>query len=236
MYKQKSFIAVIPARGGSKGIPRKNIININNKPLIQYSIDAAKESKYIDRIIVSTEDSDIAKVSIKCGAEVPFLRPKDLASDTAKTIDVLIHALEELKKDGSKYDYIVLLQPTQPLRTSKHIDNAIEKIVLEMEESLVSITEVSEHPVLIRTLDQSNKVHSILETSSTIRRQDFPKYYKVNGSIYINKINNNFNFKTSLNDNQLGFVMDREFDLDIDEPFDLDVLRLILNSRGNRFS
>lgn len=229
MYKHKSFLAVIPARGGSKGIPGKNIINVNNKPLIQYTIEAAKSSKYIDRIIVSTDDEEIAKVSIDCGAEVPFLRPENLASDTANTIDVLIHALEELCRDGASYDYIVLLQPTQPLRTSNHIDNAIEMIVMENEESLVSITEVSEHPVLFRTLQQNKRLENLLKTSSTIRRQEFPKYYKVNGAIYINKINQNFNLNTSLNDNKLGFIMDKESDIDIDEPFDLEVLALMLN-------
>ncbi|WP_121662789.1 acylneuraminate cytidylyltransferase family protein [Metabacillus litoralis] len=231
MYKNMSFLAVIPARGGSKGIPGKNIINVNGKPLIQYTVDAAKKSKYIDRIVVSTDDSKIADVSIQCGAEVPFLRPENLANDTAKTIDVLIHTLEELNKLGSHFDYIVLLQPTQPLRTNEQIDLAIENIVLQNAESLVSITEVSEHPVLFRTLDPNGVVHNLLNTNSTIRRQDFPKIYRVNGSIYINKINENFNSNTSLNDNKLAFLMGREFDIDIDEPFDLEVLKLILDQK-----
>lgn len=98
MFNHKTFLAVIPARSGSKGIPGKNIIKVNNKPLIQYTIEAAKNSRYIDKIVVSTEDSLIAEVSINCGAEVPFLRPTHLASDTSKTIDVLIHVVEELKK------------------------------------------------------------------------------------------------------------------------------------------
>ena len=210
MYKTNSILAIIPARGGSKGIPRKNIIHVNGKPLIQYSIDVAKESKYIDRIIVSTDDKEIADVSIACGAEVPFLRPKQLANDTTKTIEVLVHAIDEIMRSGVSYDYLVLLQPTQPLRTSEQIDEAIEKIINEGEESLVSISEVSDHPVLIRMLDEYGKVHSLLDLNSTIRRQEFPKYYKVNGSIYINKINANFNLNTSLNDNKLGYVMDKK--------------------------
>ncbi len=230
MYKGKSFLAVIPARSGSKGIPGKNIIKINNKPLIQYTIDTARDSKYLDRIIVSTDDQDIADVAANCGAEVPFLRPKELASDTARTIDVLIHALGESSKENA-YDYIVLLQPTQPLRLAEHIDEAIEKIVEEDAESLVSVTEVSEHPILFRTLDDDGKLQNVLQTSSTVRRQDFSKYYKVNGSIYINKINKNFNAYTSLNDNQLGFIMEKEFDVDIDEAFDIEILKLYLNKR-----
>lgn len=229
MYKQNSFLAIIPARGGSKGIPRKNIIHVKNKPLIQYTIESAKQSRYLDKIIVSTDDQEIANVSMRCGAEVPFLRPEELANDTAKTIDVLVHAVGELKKNGFEYDYLVLLQPTQPLRIGKHIDQAIEQIVNNEEESLVSITEVKEHPLFIRTLDNDGKVNSLLNATSTIRRQDFLKYYKVNGSIYINRLNDNFNLDTSLNDNKLGFVIDKKYDIDIDEPFDLKILELLLS-------
>lgn len=228
MYKGKSFLAIIPARGGSKGIPKKNITIINGKPLIQYTIDEAKNSKYLDRLIVSTDDKEIAEVAEKCGAEVPFLRPEELATDNAKTIDALIHTVTELEKIGSKYDYVVLLQPTQPLRKSWHIDEAIQKIVETNEESLVSISEVKEHPILMRTIDEYGKVKNLMKISSTVRRQDFPSFYKVNGAIYINKINENFTENTSLNDNKLAYLMDREYDLDIDEPIDLELFKLIL--------
>lgn len=232
MYKEKTFLAIIPARGGSKGIPRKNIINVQGKPLIQYTIDEAKQSKYLDKIIVSTDDEEIAEVSKKCGAEVPFLRPKELASDKAKTIDALIHAVDELKKQDCKYDYIVLLQPTQPLRKSYHIDEAIEKIVQAGEESLISVSTVKEHPILMRSIDKSGKVKNLLELNSTVRRQDFPKMYKVNGAIYINKLNENFNEHTSMNDNKLAYIMDEIYDIDIDEQIDLDILNIKLEKMG----
>lgn len=102
-------------------------------------------------------------------------------------------------------------------------------IIQKQEESLVSITEVSEHPILMRTINESGETKNLLELNSTLRRQDFPKFYKVNGSIYINKINDNFNSKTSLNDNKIGYIMDKKYDIDIDEPFDLEVLQLLLN-------
>jgi CMP-N,N'-diacetyllegionaminic acid synthase len=228
MYKGKKFVAIIPARGGSKGIPRKNITIINGKPLIQYTIDEAKNSKYLDKIIVSTDDKEIAEVAMRCGAEVPFLRPKELGTDNAKTIDALIHAVTELEKRGSKYDYVVLLQPTQPLRKSWHIDEAIQKIVNTNEESLVSVSEVKEHPILMRTIGEDGKVKNLMEISSTVRRQDFPTFYKVNGAIYINKINENFTKNTSLNDNKLAYLMDKKYDLDIDEPVDLEFFKLFL--------
>ncbi|NLY76513.1 MAG: acylneuraminate cytidylyltransferase family protein [Tissierellia bacterium] len=233
MYKNKSILAVIPARGGSKGIPRKNIIKINGKPLIQYTIDAAKGSKYLDRIIVSTEDVEIANIAAECGAEVPFLRPKELATDETRTIDVLLDTIKKLRFLGYEYDYIVLLQPTQPLRESFHIDEAIEKIVDAKAESLISVSEVKEHPILMKIIDENNETKSLLGCSSDVRRQDFQKVYKVNGAIYINKINNNFNENTSLNDNKLAYIMDKKYDLDIDEPEDLELFKLKIMQINN---
>lgn len=232
MYKGKTFLAIIPARGGSKGIPRKNITVVNEKPLIQYTIDEAKGSKYIDKIIVSTDDEEIAKVSEKCGAKVPFLRPKELATDEAKTIDALIHVIAELGKRGSEYDYLVVLQPTQPLRKCWHIDEAIEKIVEKEEDSLVSISKVKDHPILMRTIDENGTVKNLLSVNSTIRRQNFPDYYKVNGAIYINKIDGNLSRHTSLNDNKLAYIMGRDFDLDIDTPTDLEFFKYILSKEN----
>lgn len=229
MFKGKTFLAIIPARGGSKGIPHKNITIVNDKPLIQYTIDEAKKSKYLDRIVVSTDDEEIARVSQICGAEIPFMRPKELASDQAKTIDALIYTVEELSKMGNQYDYLVLLQPTQPLRNSKHIDEAIEKIVGNDEEGLVSVSEVNEHPILMRTINQDGKLETLLNVNSTVRRQDFPSFYKVNGAIYINRLNESFTEHTSLNDNKLAYVMDKEYDIDIDDFIDLELFKLVLN-------
>lgn len=226
MYKGKTFLAIIPARGGSKGIPRKNIINVGGKPLIQFTIDEAKKAKYLDRIIVSTDDKEIAELSVTCGAEVPFLRPRKLAEDNSKTIDVVINVLAELDNEGCNYDYLVLLQPTQPLRRSFHIDESIKLIVEEDEESLVSVSEVKEHPILMRTIEEDGRLKSLLGLNSTVRRQDFAKVYKVNGAIYINRLNKYFNENTSFNDNKLAYVMEKTFDLDIDEPEDVDILRL----------
>jgi CMP-N,N'-diacetyllegionaminic acid synthase len=228
MYKNHTFLAIIPARGGSKGIPQKNIIDINGKPLIKYSIEEAIGSQFLDRVIVSTDDMEIASVAKECGAEVPFLRPSYLAGDNAKTIDVLLHVIQELSRRSQKYDYLVLLQPTQPLRKSWHIDEAIKSIVDNREERLVSISPVEDHPVLIRSVDDKGYLKNLLSTNSTVRRQDFPDFYKVNGAIYINKINDNLNEGTSLNDNSYPYIMQQEYDLDIDEPKDIELLKFIL--------
>lgn len=220
MYKGKKILAIIPARSGSKGIKNKNIRMLNKKPLITYSIDVAKSCSYIDYVLVTTDSEKIADISRSAGASVPFIRPEYLATDDAKTIDVLVHAVEFLKNKNETFDYVVLLQPTQPLRLKRHLDEAIEQIIDFNHNSLVSVCEVSENPVLMRTVDNSGKLSNILSLNSTIRRQDFPKFYKVNGSIYINKIDENFNKNTSLNDNEYAYFMSKEYSIDIDEEKD----------------
>ncbi|MBM7573191.1 cytidylyltransferase domain-containing protein [Aquibacillus albus] len=228
MYFGKTFMAIIPARGGSKGIPKKNLTLVDGKPLIQYTIDEAKQSKYLDTVIVSTDDQEIANVSKECGVAVPFLRPKSLASDNSKTIDAIIYTINKLTQNGNDYDYVVLLQPTQPLRKYWHIDGAIEKIINKNVDSLVSVSEVKDHPSLIRTINNDEILGNLININSTIRRQDFPVYYKVNGAIYINKLNEKFSSNTSLNDNKLAYIMDRSYDLDIDEPIDLELFKLLI--------
>lgn len=215
------IIALIPARSGSKGIKHKNIVHLNEKPLIYYTINEALKSSKITDVIVSTDDYEIAEISEKLGAKVPFLRPKTLASDISKTIDTVVYTIEEMKKLGQEYDYVVLLQPTQPLRQSFHIDEAIDLIIQKNEESLLSVSKVKEHPILMRTLDKNGYLNNLLNENSTIRRQDFPDFYKVNGAIYINKINENLNNNTSLNDNKLAYIMDSKYDIDIDDYMDL---------------
>src|SRR3712207_1192867 len=128
MYENKRILAIIPARGGSKGILKKNIIEISGLPLIVYTLQESQLSKYIDRTIVSTEDLEIKEVVERYGGKVPFLRPLELAQDTSKTIACIVHAVNTLKKMGEEYDYVVILQCTSPLRKSWHIDEAIEKI------------------------------------------------------------------------------------------------------------
>ena len=210
MYKNKAFIAVIPARGGSKGIPRKNIIDVVGKPLIAYTIETALASRYLDRVIVSTDDAEIEEVSKQYGAEVPFLRPAHLATDEAKTIDAVVDTLERIDET---YDYVVLLQPTQPLRTTQQIDDAIQQVVEQNQSSLVSVEEVTDHPILYRTMTKEGKLLPLLHQNSTVRRQDFEPYYKVNGLIYINKVDE-LTHDTSLNDNEYSFLTKQTIDID----------------------
>ena len=226
------ILAVIPARGGSKGIKMKNIVSLNGKPLIAYTIEECLKSKLVDRTIVSTDSEIIAEIAKQYGADVPFIRPKKLALDTSKNIEALIHALNELEKNGEKYDYALILQPTQPLRKAIHIDESIEFLINSNEESLVSVSKVKDHPILIRKVSKNGVTANLLNCSSTVRRQDFPDYYIVNGAIYINKINENLNLNTSLNDNKMAYIMDQKYDIDIDTMFDLKLAEIMMNEES----
>lgn len=230
MYNDKKILAIIPARAGSKGIKDKNIIDLNGKPLIAYSIEQGLESKYVDKVIVSTDGEQISKVAKRYGAEVPFVRPREIAGDEAKSIDVMMHCINFLKDKNEIYDYVVLLQPTQPLRQVNHIDESIEKIVSEKSDALVSVSKVKDHPILMRTIDKRGELKNLLNSSSTVRRQDMQEFYKVNGVIYINKLDEKFNKDTSLNDNKLAYLMDEKYAVDIDSLMDLKIAKLYLEN------
>ena len=232
MINGKRVLALIPARAGSKGIKDKNIIALGGKPLITYTIEAARKSKYIDRVIVSTDGKLIADVALCAGADVPFMRPYKYATDNAKTIDVVLHAISWLDANASHYDILVLLQPTQPLRTADDIDGALEKFGKENERPLVSVCEVDDNPVLIRTIDSRGELNNLLDIGSTIRRQDMPKFYKVNGAIYINKVDE-INSYTSFNDNIIPYIMDKNHSVDIDDLNDLENAERIIGREYN---
>ncbi len=185
MFLNKKILAVIPARGGSKGLPRKNILSINDRPLICWTIQQAMESKYIDRVVVSTDDEEIAKVSRNEGADIPFMRPAELATDTARTVDVIKHLIVELNNMGDKYDVIALLEPTSPLRKEGDIDLAIE--ALEKDEKfdgVVTLGKYKTHPELAKTIDGNFVIQESLVANQR-RRQDLKELYFPFGVAYI---------------------------------------------------
>ncbi len=228
MYKGEKIAAFIPARGGSKGIPRKNIKLLDGKPLIAYSIEAARNSCYVDEVFVSTEDEEIADIARRFGAKIPCMRPLSLAGDKSTTLEVVLHAIGSYISP-EEWDSLVLLQPTQPLRTAEDIDNAIESFYLRGGKGLVSVSEVTDHPVLIRYFDNNDKLIKIINTSSTVRRQDMPKMYRVNGAIYINKVTS-IHENTSFNDNEVGFIMNKYHSIDIDDMDDFELAEFYLQS------
>ena len=226
MYQGKKILALIPARGGSKGIKRKNIRDLNGKPLIAYSILAARESRYIDEVFVSTEDEEIAAVAREYGASIPMMRPAGLAQDKSTTISVVCHAVRNFIS-ANEWDALVLLQPTQPLRTAEDIDGAIEYFYGHDRQGLVSVSPVTDHPILMRRFEDGDRLVRLLEQGSTVRRQDMPEYYRVNGAVYINAVEK-IDEATSFNDNEIGYRMEQSHSVDIDEEADLAVAAFYL--------
>ncbi|XQP54976.1 MAG: cytidylyltransferase domain-containing protein [Mycoplasmoidaceae bacterium] len=229
MYKKWKILALIPARGGSKTIKYKNIRIVDKQPLIYYTIKAAKQCDFIDDIIVSTDSNRIARQAIKCGASVPFLRPANLATDISPTIDCVIYTINKLKSIGKKYDILILLQPTSPLRSSSDILNAF-LLFIKNKQDLLSINQININPLLYRTKINDN-LYRIINKSSTCRRQDLPTYYKVNGAIYINWIKT-LTSSTSLNDNPIGYVMPSHASIDIDTMDDLNAVKRIIRQKN----
>jgi CMP-N,N'-diacetyllegionaminic acid synthase len=179
-------LGLIPARGGSKGIPGKNLKELAGKPLLQWTVESAQASAVLDRLVLTTEDPRIAALGEQLGVDVPFLRPKDIASDTAAMIDVVLHAVHALAEEGYHPDALVLLQPTSPLRTAEHLRAAIE--LLEGVDAVCSVAplpkELCPHYVM-RITDSGELVHFLPEGAAYTRRQDVPQAYRRDGSIYL---------------------------------------------------
>lgn len=226
MINGKKVIGIIPARGGSKRLPRKNILELCGKPLIAWTIEAGLKSKYLDRLIVTSEDDEILDISKKYGAEI-IKRPFELATDTAKTIDAVKHVLENISE---KYDYVVLLQPTSPLRTEKHIDEAIELLMNKNADAIISVCEVEHSPLWCNILPPDGSLVNFLREDVIDKRsQDLEKYYRINGAIYICKIDkllNNGSF--FLKENIYAYIMDKKSSIDIDEELDFKMAEVIL--------
>lgn len=213
----KTFLAIIPARGGSKRLPRKNILDLCGKPLISWSIEAALKSKYISKVVVSSDDEEILNISSNFGADI-IKRPYELANDTATTFDTVKHTIDNFEN----YDYIVLLQPTSPLRNVKHIDEAIELLEEKQADAIVSVCEMDHSPLWSNTLPKDGNMNNFLRDEVLNKRsQDLEKYYRVNGAVYICKTDKLLENKSFfLKDNIFGYIMDRKSSIDIDEEID----------------
>lgn len=220
MYLNKKILAFIPARKGSKRIKNKNKLIIDGKPLFQYSVDVAKNSKYIDDVLVSTDSDEILEKAKSLGCIVNGLRPEELSNDYARIIDAILYELNKLDK---RYDAIVLLQPTYPLRTDKMLDEAIEEYFIK-ETSLITVVKSNEPVVFLRRLDGDGNLIKVIDDTSDVRSQDFKTYYRIVGSIYINNIDT-INSNTVLNENEVPFEIDEYYDVDLDTNKDLEMLK-----------
>jgi CMP-N-acetylneuraminic acid synthetase len=224
MYKGKTFLAVIPARGGSKRLPRKNVLDLNGKPLIAYSIEAGLKSKYIDKVIVTSDDDEILEIAKKYKSNT-IKRSAKLASDTATTFDTVKHVIDNCEE----YNYIILLQPTSPLRDDKNIDQAIELLDSKKADAVVSVCEMCHSPLWANTLDNSLSMKGFLRDELVNKRsQDLEKNYIVNGAIYICKTNKFLKEESFfLKDNIFAYQMNRKESIDIDDEMDFKIAQAL---------
>ncbi|MEA3321200.1 MAG: acylneuraminate cytidylyltransferase family protein [Bacillota bacterium] len=225
-------ISIIPARGGSKGLKRKNIANLRGKPLIAYTIEAALKSKFIDKVIVSTDDEEIAEVARKYGADVPFIRPNELATDTASSIDVVKHAILFLEAEmRNEIESVILLQPTSPLRDHIDIDNAFKLYLKNNLSPVVSVCPALSHPFLLKVIEGDFLVDFFKSGFKVSRRQDLPEVFELNGAIYITTRELVIRQGMLYLDKVIPYVMSNEKSVDIDTKMDFLLVETILQKR-----
>lgn len=227
------MIAIIPARGGSKGLPGKNVKNLNGKPLIAYTIEAAKKSREISEVFVSTDDAEIANVAIEYGASVPFIRPSYLSNDTSSAIDVYIHAIEHLMtRSKQEIGKFIVLLPTNPLRNENHISEAINLFKKETADTLISVYEAETPPAWYFKLNNANRlINAGFDNSKElVNRQENGIYYIPNGGIYILDFNLLKFKRTYYSENTVPYVMSKRFSVDIDSLDDFNYAEFLLKN------
>ncbi len=229
------ILAVIPARGGSKGVPRKNIRPVCGKPLIGYTIETALEaSEQFHAVIVSTDDQEIAEIAKQFGAEVPFLRPKELADDQAPTVPVLKHAVQFIEdRDGVLIDWVMLLQPTDPFRLPEDIHAAIDIALSEECDSVISVKQVfSTHPILMKKIEDGQLRPFCIDEKEGTRRQDFnPPAYMRNGAIYLTRRDTLMHDGSIWGETIRPYVMPEERSVGVDSEMDMKLVEILMAER-----
>lgn len=222
------ILAIIPARSGSKGLKDKNIKILCGKPLISYTIEAAIESGIFEDVVVSTDSEAYKKISEQYGAWVPFLRTKALAEDTSTTIEVIENVLLGLKNIGKEYDSLMLLQPTSPLRDKYDIRKSVKLFYEKKANAVVSMCECDYSPQLTRTLDNNMELDGFLLNSDKIRRQELKKSYRLNGAIYLMKVNYFYKYKYVYKEKSYAYIMDKSKSIDIDDLNDFEYAEFLI--------
>jgi len=234
MLNDKKILGIITARGNSKGLPNKNILKFCGKPLIVWTIEQALASRYLDDMIVSTDSEEIAGIAKQAGAQVPFLRPAELARDDSSSADVVIHALDQLNQEGKSYDYIVLLEPTSPLRKPGDIDTAIELLIQNNQAvSLVSVGKIHmEHPSLIKKISPDGYVVPYApEKKKIYQRQQADNAYFPYGVVYIARVPEFRKSRLFYSERTLPFLIERWQNYEIDDQFDFTVAEQIMKMK-----
>jgi CMP-N,N'-diacetyllegionaminic acid synthase len=227
-----TLLAVIPARGGSKGVPRKNIRLLAGKPLIAWTIEAARQCPEVNRLIVTTEDAEIAAVASQWGAEVPFMRPADLAHDDTPGMAPILHALRWLaESERYRPDWVMVLQPTSPLRTAADISAAIA-LTRAGASSVVSVTQAHPHPYLMKQIapDGTLQPFDVQPQSPDNRRQAFPPVYALNGAVYLSRYDSVLTNETFVLPDTKACIMPPERSIDIDTLWDFQLADMVLRA------
>ena len=235
MYKNKTILAIIPARGGSKGLKDKNIKNLCGKPLIAWSIETAKKSKYLDEIMVNSDSKKILEIGKEFGAMTPFIRPDNLATDSATSVDMVLHTIEYYKEILKKeFDYFILLEPTSPLRENDDIDNMIKKLIDDEinYDSLSSIGEINEHPSIVKKIINNNLVPFCKDLELTTRRQDNQTAYFPYGVGYLVKTKTFKTEKVFYTKRNLFYKIKRYQCYEIDDIYDFLAIENIIKYKG----
>ena len=226
-----TFLAIIPARGGSKRLPNKNVLGLVGKPLIAWSIEAARNTNNISEVVVSTDSLDIKKIAEEYGANVPFIRPENLSDDTSNSFDVVKHCIEFYQTNYNQtFDYTILLQPTSPLRTNFDIENAIKLLIEKNADAVISVCEVEHSPLWTNTIDNTRSLDNFLRDEIKSKRsQDLPPSYRINGALYICKTSELLKQKTFfLTKNSFAYIMPKEKSVDIDTLLDFKMAEFLL--------
>ncbi|MEI6807425.1 MAG: acylneuraminate cytidylyltransferase family protein [bacterium] len=233
MKQGTGILGLIVARGGSKGVPRKNLRLVGGKPLLHWTFEAAQMSRLLTRTILSTDDEVMVAYARSERIEVPFMRPPELATDAATAVDVTLHALQWLASHESCHpDYVVLLQPTSPLRTAEDIDGCVEMAMKRGVAAVISVVESREHPCLMRTIGKDGELMPFIHTSLfESRKQDLPPVYSPNGAVYVARSEVLKERRSWHPEGALACVMPAERSLDIDTEWDLGLADMILRSR-----
>lgn len=228
MISGLSVLALVVARGGSKGLPRKNVLDLGGKPLVAWTVEAGRSSKYIDRLILSTDDEEIRAAAVAAGCEAPFRRPAELATDEAGIMDVIWHAVDSLE---NRYDLVVLLQATSPFRTAADIDACVERCALHGAVSCVSVTEASKNPYWMFHLDADGCLVPVIGQGALgQRRQNLPLAYALNGAVYVARVDWLRGAPHFVGEQTVAYAMPAERSVDVDSAFDLEVARAIIGN------
>lgn len=234
MINGRSVLALVPARGGSKGLPGKNVRSLCGRPLMKWSVDAGLASRFVDLVVVSTDSQDIAEVATASGASVPFLRPAELSGDAASSVDVVIHALDFLAQGGKIFDIVVLLEPTSPLRDSSDIDQAVQKMVDAHASAIVSVCRVeSSHPAFVFRQSSDGRLIPFMERPPTgLRRQEIEPMFFLDGSIYASEVQALRERRSFYHSDTIAYEVPKWKSFEIDDLEDFQIVEALANYKG----